>query len=242
MNKKLALIFSTIFHPLLVPGLLIWSLYLMSPMIVTPLTGKSFYVYLRVVFLMTGVFPLILLLLLRMTYVAFLTRLFFYRIIKNQSVVSFLLQNKPLLVSIRKHKKGKAFTMPLKNERIFPFLMISVIYCMSCYLFVFRFSINSVTNAIFIAMTLLVILVTVITIFFKISIHATTLSASVGIAFGYGLYYPVVTNYFWYVAVIVAICGIVSTARLALGSHNLKEIIAGLVLGYGVGLTAMVLH
>ncbi|NMM49612.1 hypothetical protein [Marinigracilibium pacificum] len=242
MNSRLALIFSTVFHPLLVPGLLIWSLYLMSPMIVTPLTGESFYVYLKVVFLMTGLFPLILLLLLRITYIVSMSRLFFHKVVKNQSVTSFLLQNKPLLFYLKKNRKGEAFTIPERNERVFPFVMISIIYMMSTYLFVYRFSINSVLNSIFIAMTILVVVVTAITSFFKISVHSTTLSAAVGIAFGYGIYYPVATNYFWYIVGLVVICGVTSSARLALKSHKLSEVTLGLALGYVTGFLAMVFH
>ncbi len=59
-----------------------------------------------------------------------------------------------------------------RSERIMPFAFITIFYGLTTYLFHSKIEINDLILSIFIGATLLVALLTIITVFFKISVHA----------------------------------------------------------------------
>ncbi|WP_139793856.1 PA-phosphatase [Reichenbachiella faecimaris] len=104
---------------------------------------------------------------------------------------------------------------------------------MTTYLFVFKIQVNEIIALLLIATTLLVTVLTIITLWFKVSIHAAGISGVVGFFLVFGLKYP--DSMAFYPLLGLLICaGLVMSARLQLNAHSPKEIWAGMCTGLGI--------
>lgn len=131
-------------------------------------------------------------------------------------------------------------TMPQRKERILPFVFISVVYLAFSYLFysrtgvsirdnVFRFII--ITNA-------LLVVATLSTLFYKVSIHSLAAWGMVGILLPLNkisedgsLFYPLVIS--------IVVAGLVMFARLQLQVHTGREVMIGAILGLATSFAFM---
>lgn len=81
---------------------------------------------------------------------------------------------------------------------------------------------------------LLVVVATIITFFYKVSVHSLALGGLLGILFPLLKFAP---NLLWPTAFIIAITGFVISSRLFLGVHTPRETLigstVGLLTGYG---------
>ena len=127
--------------------------------------------------------------------------------------------------------------MPERKQRILPFLFIAILYCVVTFLFYWKLNAPNVTNMLMI-ISAVVILSAVITIFYKISIHS---AASWGII---GILLPLnkISNGILLVPTVslIVIAGLVMSSRLMLNAHTPREVLAGCLLGFGVGFTGIV--
>jgi len=123
-------------------------------------------------------------------------------------------------------------SVKLKNrtERILPFSFITIFYGLTTYLFHAKIEINDLILAIFIGASLLVALLTIITVFFKISVHGSGAGSMVGFLLAIMLIYPE-HNLMWVLIAIVLIAGSIMTARLYLDAHTPVEVYSGFALG-----------
>jgi membrane-associated phospholipid phosphatase len=83
---------------------------------------------------------------------------------------------------------------------------------------------------IFIAASLLVAALTIITIFFKISVHAAGAGCMIGFLLSIMLIFPE-HNLMWALVVIVLVGGLIMSARLYLNAHTPVEVYSGFALG-----------
>ncbi|MCV9388623.1 phosphatase PAP2 family protein [Reichenbachiella ulvae] len=120
--------------------------------------------------------------------------------------------------------------MENREERIVPFVFITLFYGMTTYLFIFKVGVNELVTVVFVSTTLLIVILTVITSVFKISIHAAGMSGVCGYLLclcwknpGSDLLYPFI--------VLVVLAGCVMAARLHLNAHRPVEILAGSLIG-----------
>ncbi len=81
--------------------------------------------------------------------------------------------------------------------------------------------------------TLLVAISTLITFFYKISIHSLSMWGAVGIVLP--LNKIVEGSLLWPTAAIIAIAGLVMSSRLFLNAHTPREILLGAVVGFSIG-------
>ncbi len=141
---------------------------------------------------------------------------------------------------MRLTSKVSNFELTNREERILPFISITLFYAATSYMFVTQFRIGSVMGATLITVTLLIFSLLLITSRFKISIHSAANWATVGILSylfmirGEVMLYPLTA---W-----ILISGVVSSSRLFLGYHTPKEIWVGSIFGYLfaiVGLAAL---
>jgi membrane-associated phospholipid phosphatase len=117
-----------------------------------------------------------------------------------------------------------------RAERVLPFSFITIFYGLTTYLFHSKIEINDLILAIFIGASLLVAFLTVITLFFKISVHGSGAGAMVGFLLAIMLLYPE-HNLMWALIAIVLVAGSILTARLYLNAHTPVEVYAGFALG-----------
>ena len=127
-----------------------------------------------------------------------------------------------------------SFEMSHRRQRIIPFTFITVFYAISSYFFLYRLHVNQTLSTILTATTLLILFITLITIFYQISVHS---AAAMGV-FGYmlGLYQKFFYLELFYPMIsVLLISGIIMSARLKLNTHTPLEVYSGAVSGLFFG-------
>lgn len=133
-----------------------------------------------------------------------------------------------------------SFHMYEREQRIVPFLLITVFYTAVTYVFYDRAEVSLSDNFLkfLIIINCLVVVSTMVTFFYKVSVHSLGIWGLVGILLPLNnlsdtgvLFYPTL------VAVVLA--GIIMSARLQLSVHSLREVMVGAVLGFCTSFVAM---
>ena len=139
----------------------------------------------------------------------------------------------PLLsiVMMRLTKNIASFNMHSKEERIFPFSMISLFYMITTYLFYLKFRIDPALLLALVVITINVIILTSATFFWKVSAHMTGISGLVAIIFAVALKYPAY-DYLELLVGSIIVAGLVGSSRLFLNAHTPVEIFTGFVIGF----------
>jgi membrane-associated phospholipid phosphatase len=135
----------------------------------------------------------------------------------------------------------KSLAMEDRQERIIPFSFIAILYSVVTYLFYSRTRISFNDNLLkfLIIIDLLVIMATLVTIFYKVSVHSMSIWGLIGIMLPLnkvsedgGLFYPTLA--------LIVVAGLVMTARLQLNAHTPREVMAGGMLGFAISFASMV--
>jgi len=121
-----------------------------------------------------------------------------------------------------------------RRERVLPFIFISALYVLVAFLFYFKLPFNNNFNKLMGIVAALVLAATLITFFYKVSVHSLAMWGMVGILF------PLIkfsSALLWPAAFIIALGGLVISSRLMLSAHTPRETLvgslAGLLIGYG---------
>ena len=112
---------------------------------------------------------------------------------------------------------------------------MTTFYGLTAYMFISKIKVNDFLTVILITMTLMVLVITIVTIFWKISVHSTALSGLVGFIIGLILKIPSAELLYPLVASIL-LTGAVMSARLALNAHTPKQILGGSLVGLLMGI------
>ena len=135
----------------------------------------------------------------------------------------------------------KSLAMEERQERIIPFSFIAILYSAITYLFYSRTRVSFNDNLLkfLLIIDVLVIIATLVTIFYKVSVHSMSIWAFIGIILPLNklsedgaLFYPTIA--------LIVIAGLVMTARLQLNAHTPREIMVGGMLGFAISFAAMV--
>jgi hypothetical protein len=129
-----------------------------------------------------------------------------------------------------------------RKERLMPFVFISLIYVAVTYMFHLyaRMNFNDNFLKFMVIIDMLVLVATVTTFFFKVSVHALTIWGLIGILVP--LMKITEVNTFFYPTVgVMLLAGFIMAARLKVGSHNPREVMWGAVLGLATGLAGMLI-
>lgn len=132
--------------------------------------------------------------------------------------------------------------MEIRRERFFPFFFNSLFYIATTYLFWEKFRFPPLVNYIMVSITLSIVVLTIITLFWKISAHAIAVSGAAGIYFA--LLTQTDSSYLYVGLVIVfALCGLVASARLRLMVHSVSQVWVGIIVGFMLNfLTILILY
>lgn len=138
--------------------------------------------------------------------------------------------------------KGKitALSIPNRKDRVIPFFFTSLFYIITTYMFFSKFKVSQVLVIILAAATLIIISVSLCTIFIKVSAHSASASAFIGFLVGLGLKYPQ-EQLLWPLLVLLLLGGLVMSARLYLGTHRPLDVLVGSILGLGFSLGSILL-
>lgn len=120
-----------------------------------------------------------------------------------------------------------------RSERFTPFLFVTIFYGITSYMFIYKIQVNDAVAIMLLATTLLILLLTIITLKFKISIHAAGISGVVGFLVYYGIHFPS------FQLVVLIVCGILMaglamSSRLYLQAHRTNEVLLGSLLGVSI--------
>jgi membrane-associated phospholipid phosphatase len=136
----------------------------------------------------------------------------------------------------------KTLEMKERRERIIPFIFISILYIGVTYLFYTKPRIGFHDNLLkfLIIIDALVLIATLTTIFYKISIHSLAAWGMLGILIPLNkvlenntLFYPTL--------IVIVITGVIMSARLKLNAHTPREVMVGSVLGLLTAFAGMII-
>lgn len=126
------------------------------------------------------------------------------------------------------------WTMDSRKERIMPLVMTSFFYIFTVYL-TYRFHIPVFIKSFIICLAVMAVAVTIVSLWYKISIHAT--GAGVLAALVMVLSLKMQSPLTWLMIIVILASGLVMSSRLWLGSHTPGEVWSGFLLGiFGSGL------
>jgi hypothetical protein len=118
-----------------------------------------------------------------------------------------------------------------RKERFFPFLFISLFYVATTYLFYTKFGFPPIITYILMGISSSLIVLTLITLFWKISAHSIAAGGAVGI-FAALLMNSETNASLWVLSLFIVVGGMVGTARLQLNAHDNKQVWFGYLLGF----------
>lgn len=135
-----------------------------------------------------------------------------------------------------------SFAMKTRKERILPFIFITLIYVVVTFLFYYKVKIGLSDNflKLMIIIDLLVIVSTIATFFFKVSVHSVGIWGLIGITMLLTKISEVPTLFYAAIALIV-LAGFVMSSRLWLQAHSSREVMWGAVLGLATSITGMLI-
>ncbi|MEN7548536.1 hypothetical protein AAG747_11485 [Rapidithrix thailandica] len=120
--------------------------------------------------------------------------------------------------------------MKSRKERPIPLLISFVYQAMLTYVLINKLHAGELISSIMLGLTVTLFLVTVISLFYKISLHSSAIGSVLGVIMGidyvysqYSLVYPAIT--------VLMAMGLVMAARLALDAHTPKQIYSGVAVG-----------
>lgn len=142
----------------------------------------------------------------------------------------------------RMFRTVRSYGMPDRRERLMPFVFISLIYVVVTYLFHLhgRMNLNDNFLKFMVVIDMLVVIGTIATFFFKVSIHSLSVWGLIGMLVPLMKITEVNTLFYPTLGVIV-LAGFIMAARLKTGVHNPREVMWGAVLGLATSVTGMVL-
>lgn len=130
-------------------------------------------------------------------------------------------------------------SMPQRHQRILPFIFISAIYVFVTIMIYWKFPIPNLVKLMVIVSTM-VVFGTLITLFYKLSIHSLALWGMVGMLLPMNKVSEV-NELLLPTAIVVVIAGLVMSARLALNAHTPREVMIGSVAGFTIGFFGMII-
>jgi hypothetical protein len=135
-----------------------------------------------------------------------------------------------------------SFEMKERRERILPFIFITLIYIIVTYLFYYkvRISLNDNFLKLMFIIDLLVIVATIATFFFKVSVHSIGIWGFIGITMLLTKISELPTLFYSAVLLIV-LAGFIMSSRLWLQAHSSREVMWGAVLGLATSITGMLI-
>ncbi|MCK5102243.1 MAG: PA-phosphatase [Cyclobacteriaceae bacterium] len=117
-----------------------------------------------------------------------------------------------------------------KKQRITPFLFVTCFYGISAYLFYAKLSINNMIFLVFSTTAVLLFILTIVTIFWKISAHGAGIGGTIGFILALGMAYPI-HHFAIVLAILLIIAGLIVHSRLSLNTHSPLQVYAGVLLG-----------
>ncbi len=115
-----------------------------------------------------------------------------------------------------------------RRRRIIPYFITFILFYIACFL-VKKLPVSSFFSAFLFASALSLLIIVIITYFWKISTHMTGMGGLTGLMLC--LSYVFNTDTMYFLVIILFLSGILASARIRLNAHKPEEIYAGFILG-----------
>lgn len=125
------------------------------------------------------------------------------------------------------------------DERWIPRIIILILYIITCIYFL-RLPLHRMIQGYVLAVTATMALLTLISIWMKISLHTAGLGGVVGLIIALIIYFGTQLEGFLLIALLAG--GLVGTARLLEGVHRPSEVYSGFVVGFASVFTVLLLY
>jgi hypothetical protein len=165
--------------------------------------------------------------------------LFWYIPFKVKKILFLVVVTNNVLIPIslmpffRNRNIISSWRIETRKERIIPLLSVSLFYSITTYI-MFRLQIPLFIKEYIFSVSLIVLIVTIINFWWKISIHSVGAGSLAGIVIFLSLKMMVPLT--WFIIPVILIAGLVLAARLKLNYHNSYEVYFGFLTGFA-GLT-----
>jgi hypothetical protein len=132
----------------------------------------------------------------------------------------------------------RSWFLETRKERIAPLITVSLCYILTSYIFV-TLQIPVFIKAFILSASFIVICVTVINIWWRISVHSVGAGALLGVVLTLSLVMGVSLT--WFILPVLLVTGMILASRLFLNSHNSLEVYSGFLCGFaGVSLLMLI--
>ncbi len=177
-------------------------------------------------------------------------------VIPSELSIQFSLENKlrliliifmitsvlPLIsIFILKLTKGiKNYDLKNKEDRIVPFFFVAIYYAIAAYLLTTKITLGPLFDTLILTTAFVVILSSIVTPFWKISVHSMGTAGVLGFMIGMNFNSPD-SLFYWPIFLWVLITGFTMSSRLFLNAHEPAEVWGGAVVGFGICFLTIVL-
>lgn len=144
------------------------------------------------------------------------------------------------IVMLRAFGNIQSLTLESRQDRILPFVFISLLYVLVTFLFYFKLPFSANFNKLMVIISALVVVSLLITFFYKISIHSIAMGGGIGILLPLNQVTEQM-SLLWPTAFTVLVAGLVMSSRLLLDAHTPREVMYGGVVGFVVGFFGMII-
>ena len=237
MVEKLARSISFIFHPLWIPTFLFGTIFSFTPSLAGPINQELLPRMLVIIFVLTGIIPLATLFVMRLPYFIMIAKLWVRNLINSDGITRSLVYLRPEISMVKRRSVLQSFKMIHRSERVIPFFVITAFYVAICIMFSGKLGWSSFFIMAMLIISLNSLIVSVVTLFWKISVHSVAISCVVGFLLAAilvraesALLYPL--------AGFMVIAGGVMSARLYLNVHTPAQVGWGCLMGFLVSFLA----
>lgn len=128
--------------------------------------------------------------------------------------------------------------MANRKERIMPFVYISAFYAFVTYFFISKYPPYLNINIMLAGITFVVFLVTIITFYWKVSVHSASIGGIMGFLASFMLLYHDM-QLLYPLSGVTILAGLLMSARLYLNAHKPAEVWVGALLGFFVSFASV---
>lgn len=241
MIDKLAKIVSAVFHPLWIPTFLFAIIFRYTPSLATPINQEVMPRMLLVIFALTGIIPLLTLSVMRLPYFMLMARLWTMQM-TGEANGKTVMGLRDQIESARNQSIIQSFEMNDRNERVIPFFIITVFYFAVCIMMSNKMGWDSFIILALTTIAGISLMVTLVTLKWKISVHSVAVSSVVGFLLA-AVFIRAESALLYPLLVCIVAAGSVMSARLYLNVHTPAQVGWGCLLGFVVsfGVTAVYL-
>lgn len=141
----------------------------------------------------------------------------------------------PLLIIMLFVRKGlvSSIKMERREERIYPYLLMMVVYYVM-YLLFGSIKLPTIVNGLFLSVSVVILCVVIINIWWKVSIHMASIGGVTGIFTAIAIRYEL--DLLILIGLLMLISGLVGFARLKLDAHKPAQVYVGFLAGISVSM------